>query len=102
MEIDRLLTIFQESLPRPIASIYLYSSTQERYLRSFARDGENLYRIENVEISTEMNTEEDESLAFFRWLSSKIPYLYIIDGNQAVEPITDEIVNIAHDNPIFS
>ena len=95
---DKALSLFQQALPAPVASICLHVPAQERHLRQFRREAEGLYRIDDIKISTEMNRDEDDFMEFFRWLSERIPYIYVLDGTQSVESITDKIVEIVHDN----
>lgn len=95
---DKALSLFQQALPAPVASICLHVPAQERHLRQFRRGADRLYRIDDIKISTEMNRDEDDFMEFFRWLSERIPYIYVLDGTQSVESITDKIVEIVYDN----
>ena len=96
--VDEALLLFQQALPAPVASICLHVPAQERHLRQFRREAEGLYRIDDIRISTEMNRDEDDFMAFFSWLSERIPHIYVLDGTKSVESITNKIVEIVHDN----
>ena len=100
--IDEALSVFQQAVPRPIASIYLNVDARERHMRKFYVGNENLYRIENIDFLTEMNHDEEDFCEFFQWLSKRIPHIHILDGTKSVEAVTDEIVRIVHANTVFS
>lgn len=98
VNLSELIELFQNCLSLcrgalPDASFYLHVPATERHLRQIRRDeGFGLFEIKGLELTTGRNTDEDTFYAMFEWLSAHIPKIYIIDGTQPIDAITDTIL----------
>ena len=100
-EMERVLDFFREGLliergKEPDASFYLHVDARHRELRRLYRDEKqlNTYKLENVSITTEHNSDDLRSLEFNQWLAERLPYFHIIDGSQPEEKVTADIIGI--------
>ena len=101
-EIEEILDLFLKSLQldrgnAPVASFYLHVSISERETRRIYRSQERShgkYTVENVSLSNSSNTIDFKQLQFWEWVASKVPYFHVIDGAQAEEKVTGDIVEI--------
>ena len=98
--IDEVLDLFQSILTcfggeEPIASFYLHMDGELRERRRFYREANDCktYQLNRVELSV-TNSEDRVFLNLCEYLRSKIPYLHIIDGNQAEEGVSSDIWGI--------
>ena len=98
--IDEVLDVFRSVLTcwggeEPIASFYLHMDGNEREKRRFYREAEsrNAYELNEIDISIK-NDIDQIFLDMCEYLTPKVPYLHIINGNQDRKKVTADILEV--------
>lgn len=97
-EIRQLVHLFKDMLADkpPLASFFLDTDPNVRYQRVFTRDSDqsSYYKIEDIQINIEDNTDDQRAREYFEWLRSEIDIpIHIINNNQPVEQVTADILS---------
>ena len=100
--LDLILDLFRKALyleggKEPDASFFLNVSYAECASRVIYR---NIDGVEEVKIAGK-GSEGDESIKFWEYLASQLPYLHIINGAQEKEAVTRDIVGILRQEGII-
>ena len=101
-KLDLILDLFRKALyleggKEPDASFFLNVSYAECASRVIYR---NIDGVDELKISGK-GIEGDESIKFWEYLASKLPYLHIINGAQEKEAVTRDIVGILRQEGII-
>ena len=106
---DAVIDLFVKALTiddgkEPLASFYLDVPEDISSIRA-ANRRRRYHKLSLLEVPkstrSDRGTEDIEYLRFWEYLSSKLPYLHIIDGTQDEDTVTDEMMSILRERRLL-